>query len=119
MACQQVAAYWCKCEKCHYEWLSVVVPDRCASRKCRRKTWNGEQPEEPRPSRTMQRIKKEARPTQAPTDQPTDQPPASAPDPAASLGQQRNANRKGYNHQTYLSLSASDRLRYLREHPRA
>ena len=36
MSYKRVASYWCTCAVCGHEWLAVVIPSRCASRKkCR------------------------------------------------------------------------------------
>lgn len=52
-------------------------------------------------------------------EKPSALPPAPSPTARVSnYGQQRNSDRKGYDHDKYMSLPASERLRYLREHPR-
>ena len=107
----QTWAWVCGFEDCGHIWLMTgeEAPAKCA--KCRRRGWNAGGPI--KRSAAPKRIEPPATPAT-----PAETPSAASIQPTASAGQTRNADRKGYNHDTYLSLPASQQLRYLREHPR-
>jgi hypothetical protein len=46
MAYETISALRCHCEFCGHQWITEVLPERCA--KCKRRTWNRVRGVEPR-----------------------------------------------------------------------